>query len=172
MATQQQDLYDVLGVARTASPEDIKKAFRRLAMQYHPDRNKEPGAEEKFKEVNQAYEVLSDPENRPASARSGHAGVTGGAGAGFEGFNSGGFGDIFDASFGGAATRQRRGPQRGADLRTSITLDFEEAIFGAEREIEVARNEMCAICNGIGAEPGSKPERCPSCNRSEERRVG
>src|ERR687883_375555 len=138
MATQQQDFYEVLGIDRSATPEDIKKAFRRLAMQYHPDRNKESGAEQKFKEINQAYEVLSDPDKRAAYDRFGHAGVNGGfTGTGFEGFNFGGFGDIFDAFFGGAATRARRGPQRGADLRTSITLDFEEAIFGAEREIEI-----------------------------------
>ena len=173
MTTQQSDFYAVLGVDRNASQEDIKKAFRRLAMQYHPDRNNEPGAEAKFKEINQAYEVLSDPEKRAAYDRFGHAGVSGGfGGTGFEGFNFGGFGDIFDAFFGGATTRQRRGPQRGADLRTSITLDFEEAVFGTEREIEVTRNEICTECSGSGAEPGSKPERCPSCNGSGEvRRV-
>jgi molecular chaperone DnaJ len=172
MTTQQGDYYETLGLDRNASPEDIKKAFRRLAMQYHPDRNKEPGAEQKFKEINQAYEVLSDPEKRAAYDRFGHAGVGGMGGTGFEGFNFGGFGDIFDAFFGGTATRQRRGPQRGADLRTSITLDFEEAVFGAEREIEITRNETCGECSGTGAEPGSKPERCPSCNGSGEvRRV-
>ena len=173
MTTQQGDYYAVLGLDRNASPEEIKKAFRRLAMQYHPDRNREPEAEARFKEINQAYEVLSDPEKRAAYDRFGHAGVNGGlGGAGFEGFNFGGFGDIFDAFFGGATTRRQRGPQRGADLRTSITLDFEEAIFGAEREIEVTRNEICETCTGAGAEPGSKPERCPSCNGSGEvRRV-
>lgn len=169
MTTQQGDFYQVLGLDRGASPEDIKKAFRRLAMQYHPDRNKEPEAETRFKEINQAYEVLSDPDKRAAYDRFGHAGISGGVGgAGFEGFNFGGFGDIFDAFFGGAATRQRRGPQRGADLRTSITLDFEEAIFGAEREIDVTRNEICTACDGIGAEAGSKPERCPSCGGTGE----
>src|SRR5262245_59950177 len=172
MTTQQEDYYAVLGLDRSASPEDIKRGFRRLAMQYHPDRNQEAGAEARFKEINQAYEVLSDPEKRAAYDRFGHAGINGMGGAGFEGFNFGGFGDIFDAFFGGAATRQRRGPQRGADLRTSITLDFEEAIFGAEREIEVTRNETCDLCAGTGSEPGSKPERCPSCNGAGEvRRV-
>jgi len=169
MTTQQRDYYDVLGLDRNASQEDIKRAFRRLAMQYHPDRNGEPGAEARFKEINQAYEVLSDPEKRAAYDRFGHAGVGGAfGGTGFEGFNFGGFGDIFDAFFGGAATRQRRGPQRGADLRTTITLDFEEAIFGAEREIEVTRNEVCTACSGLGAEAGSKPERCPSCGGTGE----
>jgi molecular chaperone DnaJ len=169
MTTQQGDYYAVLGLDRNASQEDVKKAFRRLAMQYHPDRNKEPGAEDRFKEINQAYEVLSDPDKRAAYDRFGHAGVGGAfGGTGFEGFNFGGFGDIFDAFFGGATTRPRRGPQRGADLRTSITLDFEEAIFGAEREIEIARNEVCTVCDGTGAEAGSKPERCPSCNGAGE----
>lgn len=172
MTTQQSDLYAVLGLDRTASAEDIKKAFRRLAMQYHPDRNNEAGAEAKFKEINQAYEILSDPEKRAAYDRFGHAGINGSGGAGFEGFNFGGFGDIFDAFFGGAGTRQRRGPQRGADLRSSITLDFNEAIFGTEREIEITRNETCSACNGMGAAADSKPERCPSCNGSGEvRRV-
>ncbi len=173
MATQQRDYYEVLGVSRTASQEEIKKAFRRLAMQYHPDRNKEPGAEERFKEINQAYEVLSDPEKRAAYDRFGHAGVGNGMGAtGFEGFNFGGFGDIFDAFFGGTMTRTRRGPVRGADLRVNLTLSFEEAVFGAEKQVEVTRNETCTICGGTGAEPGSRPERCPTCNgMGEIRRV-
>jgi molecular chaperone DnaJ len=169
MATQQRDLYDVLGVDRTASAEDIKKAFRRLAMQYHPDRNKEPGAEERFKEINQAYEVLSDTDKRAAYDRFGHAGVGTSAGhAGFEGFNFGGFGEIFDAFFGGTATRTRRGPARGADLRVNLSLSFEEAVFGAEKTIEITRNETCNVCTGLGAEPGSKPERCPTCNGTGE----
>lgn len=172
MTTQQSDYYAVLGLDRSASPEDIKKAFRRLAMQYHPDRNKEPGADARFKEINQAYEVLSDPEKRAAYDRFGHAGLGGANGAGFEGFNFGGFGDIFDAFFGGTTTRGRRGPQRGADLRKTITLEFTEAIFGAEREIEITRNELCETCSGSGVEPGTQPERCPNCNGSGEiRRV-
>src|SRR5258708_941556 len=172
MATQQQDYYEVLGITRTATPEEIKKAFRRLAMQYHPDRNKEPEAETRFKEINEAFEVLSDPEKRSAYDRFGHAGLNQQGGPGFEGFgNFGGFGDIFDAFFGGGA-RQRRGPSRGADLRYNLTLAFEEAIFGVTKEIEVSRTEQCAFCGGLGAEPGSKPERCPSCNGSGEiRRV-
>ncbi|HZU75151.1 MAG TPA: molecular chaperone DnaJ [Dehalococcoidia bacterium] len=169
MATQQKDFYEVLGVSRSASPEEIKKAFRKLAMQYHPDRNREPGAEERFKEINQAFEVLSDPDKRAAYDRFGHAGVGQGANGGFEGFsNFSGFGDIFDAFFGAAGMRTRRGPARGADLRHNLTLSFEEAVFGAEKEIEVARTEQCAVCGGTGAEPGSKPERCPTCNGSGE----
>jgi len=173
MATQQRDYYEVLGVSRTASQEEIKKAFRRLAMQYHPDRNKEPGAEERFKEINKAYEVLSDPEKRAAYDRFGHAGVGNGMGAtGFEGFNFGGFGDIFDAFFGGTMTRTRRGPGRGAALRVNLTLGFEAAGFGTGKQVEVTRNETCAICGGTGAEPGSRPERCPTCNgMGEIRRV-
>ncbi|HEY8820189.1 MAG TPA: molecular chaperone DnaJ [Dehalococcoidia bacterium] len=172
MATQQKDLYEVLGVPRTATAEEIKKAFRKLAMQYHPDRNSDSSAEERFKEINTAFEVLSDPEKRAAYDRFGHAGIGQQGPSGFEGFsNFGGFGDIFDAFFGGA-TRQRRGPARGPDLRFNLTLKFEEAVFGAEKEIEVSRTEQCAMCGGSGAEPGSKPERCPSCNGTGEiRRV-
>jgi molecular chaperone DnaJ len=172
MATQQRDFYEVLGVPRNASQEEIKKAFRRLAMQYHPDRNKEPGAEARFKEINEAFEVLSDPEKRAAYDRFGHAGAAGtGAGRGFEGFsNFAGFGDIFDAFFG--SMRRSTGPQRGADLRYNLTLTFEEAVFGTEKEIEVTRSEQCSFCGGSGAEPGSRPERCPSCGGSGEiRRV-
>lgn len=172
MATQQTDYYEILGVSRTASAEEIKRAFRRLAMQYHPDRNRDHGAEAKFKEVNEAYEVLSDPDKRAAYDRFGHAGVNGMGERPFEGFgNFGGFGDIFDAFFGGAA-RTRRGAQRGRDLHDTITISFEEAAFGVEKEIEVTRLENCTICGGRGSEPGSQPERCPSCNGAGEvRRV-
>ena len=173
MATQQADYYETLGVARTASADDIKRAFRRLAMQYHPDRNKQPGAEVRFKAINEAYEVLSDPEKRAAYDRFGHAGVNGMGERPFEGFgNFGGFGDIFDAFFGGTGTRTRRSAQRGRDLHEEVTITFEQAAFGTETEIEVARLENCAICGGRGSEPGSQPERCPSCNGAGEvRRV-
>lgn len=174
MATQQRDYYEVLGVERSASPEEIKKAFRRLAFQFHPDRNKEAEAEAQFKEVNQAYEVLSDPEKRAQYDRFGHAGVSGAGQPGFDGFNFGGFGDIFDAFFGGAAGQRGRrgGPARGADLRVNVTLEFEEAVFGVEKQLEVTRNETCAICSGLGSEPGSQPQRCPTCNGTGEiRRV-
>ena len=173
MATQQTDYYETLGVARTATAEDIKRAFRRLAMQYHPDRNKDAGAEAKFKEVNEAYEILSDPDKRAAYDRFGHAGVRGAGEQPFEGFTGfGGFGDIFDAFFGGATTRGRRSAQRGRDMQDSATISFEEAVFGTAREIEVTRLENCAICGGQGSEPGSQPERCPACNGAGEvRRV-
>jgi molecular chaperone DnaJ len=171
MAATRQDYYDVLGVPRGATPEEIKKAFRKLAMEYHPDRNKAKGAEERFKAVNEAYEVLSDPERREMYDRFGHAGAQAGAGRGFEGFGFGGFGDIFDAFFGGTQSR-RRGPQRGADLRQQITLTFEEAAFGTEKEIEVTSMEVCATCKGSRAEPGTEPERCSNCNGTGEiRRV-
>jgi len=176
MATnQKQDYYDVLGVSRNASTDDLKKAFRRLAMQYHPDRNKEPGAEARFKEVNEAYEVLSDPERRAMYDRFGHAAAQGGPegfARGFDGFGFGGLGDIFDAFFGGAGARTQRGPARGADVRRSISISFEEAVFGVEREIEVQTAELCSVCNGLRSEPGTEPERCPQCNGSGEvRRV-
>jgi len=160
------DYYEVLGVPRNASTEEIKKAFRRLAMQYHPDRNREASAEAKFKEIGEAYEVLSDPEKRVAYDRFGHAGLQGfDFGRPFEGFDFGGFGDIFDAFFGGAssATRSRQA-QRGADRRIDIEIDFEEAAYGCEREIEVERVEHCGRCGGSGNEPGAQPARCSSCD--------
>jgi molecular chaperone DnaJ len=167
------DYYEVLGVSRNASVEEIKKAFRKLAMRYHPDRNKEDGAEARFKEIGEAYEVLSDSEKRAAYDRFGHAGLQGiDFGQPFEGFDFGGFGDIFDAFFGGSATRRAREAQRGADRRVDIEIDFEEAAFGCEKEIEVVRNERCPRCGGHRAEPGSQLSRCPSCEGSGQvRRV-
>ena len=165
------DYYEVLGVQRGAGQAEIKRAFRRLAMQYHPDRNRDEGAEERFKEINEAYEVLSDPERRAAYDRFGHAGAEGAFARTFEGVVFGGFGDIFDAFFGASATR-RRTPERGADLRVSLTISFEEAVFGCEKEIEVERSELCSACQGLRAEPGTDVERCPSCGGSGEvRRV-
>jgi molecular chaperone DnaJ len=172
MATdQKQDYYDLLGVPRSAAADELKKAYRRLAMQFHPDRNKEASAEARFKEVAEAYEVLSDPEKRAVYDRFGHAGMNGGADGfarGFEGFGFGGLGDIFDAFFGGAQTRTQRGPARGADVRRSITIAFEEAVFGVDKEIEVQTAELCSVCNGLRAEPGTQPERCTQCNGSGE----
>ena len=172
MATEQkQDYYDVLGVARGAGAEELKKAFRRLAMQFHPDRNQEAGAEARFKEVNEAYEVLSDPEKRALYDRFGHAATQGGADGfarGFEGFGFGGLGDIFDAFFGGAQSRTQRGPARGADARRSITLTFSEAVFGADKEFDIQSAELCSVCNGLRAEPGTEPERCTQCGGSGE----
>jgi molecular chaperone DnaJ len=167
------DYYEVLGVPRNASTEEVKRAFRRLAMRYHPDRNNEDGAEAKFKEIGEAYEVLSDPEKRAAYDRYGHAGLQGfDFGRPFEGFDFGGFGDIFDAFFGGTSTRRASQAQRGADRRVDIEIDFQEAAFGCEKEVEVTRNERCPRCGGNRSEPGSQLARCPSCDGSGEvRRV-
>lgn len=166
------DYYEVLGVARTASQDEIKKAFRKLARQYHPDVNREDGAESKFKEINEAYEVLSDEEKRAVYDRFGHN-VPGGMGGGSYGDPFGGadpFSTIFDAFFGGAAAGQRtqRGPQRGADLRYNLRLSFKEAVFGVEKEIEFRRLETCGSCKGSGAEAGTEPTRCPKCQGSGE----
>jgi len=173
MATTKRDYYEVLGVGRNASSEEIKRAFRRLAMKYHPDRNKEDGAEAKFKELGEAYEVLADPEKRTAYDRYGLSGLKGFEfGRPFEGFDFGGFGDIFEAFFGGSMGSRRRQPQRGADRRVDIEIDFEEAVFGCEREVEVNRIELCNRCGGRGAEPGSQLTRCSTCEGSGEvRRV-
>jgi molecular chaperone DnaJ len=170
MATTKQDYYETLGVPRNATPEEVKKAFRKLAMKYHPDRNKSEDAHDRFKEINEAYEVLADAERRGMYDRFGHAGAESPYGArGFDGFNFGGFGDIFDAFFGGTTTR-RRAPRRGADLRRSITLTFEEAAFGVEKTVQVASLELCSHCNGLRAEPGSEPEKCNNCGGTGELR--
>jgi len=158
------DYYEVLGIDRDAGNEEIKRAFRKLAFKYHPDRNHEDGAAEKFKEVSEAYEVLSDPNKRAAYDRFGHTGAEGFFGRGFEGFDFGGFGDIFDAFFGGATTATRQAPQRGADLRFSTTISLEDTAFGSEKEITISRLEHCSLCHGIGSKPGSQPTRCPECN--------
>ena len=158
------DYYEVLGVSRNATDEEIKKAFRKLAFKHHPDHNHEDGAVDKFKEVNEAYEVLSDPDKRDAYNRYGHGGTDAFFGRGFEGFDFGGFGDIFDAFFGGTATTTRQTPQRGADLHYRLTITFEEAAFGCEKEVNILRTENCSLCQGIGCKPGSQPSRCPNCN--------
>jgi molecular chaperone DnaJ len=173
MATTERDLYEVLGVERGASDEEIKRAFRKLAQQWHPDVNTEPEAQERFKQINEAYQVLSDPQRRQRYDTFGRAGVDGGAGAGFEGF-PGGFSDIFDAFFGGAtATGARRGrPQPGADLRYDLRISFEEAIKGTEKEIEFRVLMPCLTCGGNGAEPGTQSVTCPRCEgRGEIRTV-
>ena len=164
------DYYEVLGVGRSASQDEIKKAYRGLARQYHPDVNKSPDAEAKFKEINEAYEVLSDQEKRATYNRFGHSGVQGRWGDfGDFGFGFGGFGDIFGDLFGfGTRTRTRRAPRRGADLRYDLTISFEEAVFGCERELEIPRYETCPRCRGSGAEPGTSPIRCPQCNGTGE----
>jgi molecular chaperone DnaJ len=162
------DYYEVLGVGRSASAEDLKRAFRRLAMQYHPDRNpNNPEAAERFKECSEAYEVLSDPEKRRSYDMFGHAGVgqtAQGHSGGFEGF---GFGDIFDTFFGGGfGARGGRRSSRGDDLRYDLTVTFEEAFTGGEKEIDAARLVTCDLCAGSGAQPGTGSETCGSCGGS------
>jgi molecular chaperone DnaJ len=175
MATTERDLYQVLGVERGASDAEIKRAFRKLAQQWHPDVNKEADAPDRFKEINDAYQVLSDPERRQRYDMFGRAGVDGpgGAGAGFEGF--GGFSDIFDAFFGGAAgggSARRGRPQPGSDLRYDLRITFEEAVNGTEKEIEFRVLGKCDTCGGNGAKPGTEPITCPQCNgRGEVRGV-
>lgn len=159
------DYYELLGVDRGASQDEIRRAFRRLARQFHPDVNKEPEAGTRFKEVNEAYEVLGNPEKRATYDRFGHSGPMGGFGTAGPGF---GIEDIFETFF-GSSTRSRSGrAARGADLRYDLELDFEEAIFGTTKEIEVPRTVPCARCGGDGAEPGSQPERCPTCGGAGE----
>jgi len=158
------DYYEVLGIPKNATDEEIKRAFRKLAFKYHPDHNRDDNAGERFKEVNEAYEALSDPDKRAAYDRFGHGDAEGFFGRGFEGFDFSGFGDIFDAFFSGAATTTRQAPQRGADLHYNTTITFEEAAFGCENEINILRTENCSLCQGTGCKPGSQPTRCPNCN--------
>jgi molecular chaperone DnaJ len=170
------DYYDTLGVARSADKEEIKRAYRRLARKFHPDVNKEADAEENFKEINRAYEVLSEPELRERYDRFGEAGVTnnGGGAAGYGDFGDmGGFAaDIFETFFngfggnvgGGGGNRRRNGPARGEDLRLDLKIDFRDAIFGAEKEIRIPHLESCGTCNGTGAKAGSQPKTCATCN--------
>jgi molecular chaperone DnaJ len=163
------DYYEVLGVPRNASAEEIKKAFRKLAFQYHPDRNRDGDAAEKFKEVNEAYEVLSDADKRAAYDRFGHRGAEGLFGRGFEGFGFGDYGDIFEDFFNffsGTSTTTRQAPRRGNDLRYRVSISFEEAALGCEKEISISRTEVCGTCHGTRAKPGSQPKRCPACNGS------
>ncbi|MBP7228021.1 MAG: molecular chaperone DnaJ [Longilinea sp.] len=171
----QRDYYEVLGVPRDASAEDIKNAFRRLARQYHPDVNREPDAEEKFKEINEAYGVLSDAEKRATYDRYGRAGL--GDMGGMPDFTTVDFADLFEeffgafGGFGGARGRQqprRNAPRRGADLAYRLSLTFEEAVFGTEKEIEFTREETCSACRGTGAEPGTSPTRCTNCGGTGE----
>ncbi|NEO71127.1 molecular chaperone DnaJ [Moorena sp. SIO3H5] len=168
------DYYDLLGVSRDADKDEIKRAYRRLARKYHPDVNKEPGAEERFKEINRAYEVLSEPETRARYDRFGEAGVSSAAGAAYSDFGDMGFADIFESFFSGFAGgmgqqtggRRRSGPVRGDDLRLDLKLAFKEAIFGGEKEIRIPHLETCQVCNGTGAKPGTRPRTCPTCNGS------
>jgi molecular chaperone DnaJ len=159
---ERKDYYAVLGVPQGASEEEIKRAYRKLAFKYHPDLNSDPTAAEHFKDINQAYEVLSDPEKRASYERWGQADA--GGGRGFEGFSFGGLGDLFDAFFGGTTTATHRVAQRGADIHARLTLAFEEAVLGTEQAVEVERVENCSQCYGAGSPPGSPPARCPACN--------
>ena len=178
MPEQKRDCYEVLGVSKGASDDEIKKAYRKLAKKYHPDMN--PGdkeAEAKFKEVNEAYSILSDSEKRARYDQFGHAGVdpnygAGGPGGGFGGFDMGDidlgniFGSFFGGGFGGfggSTSSRRNGPQKGESLRASLTISFEEAAFGCEKEINLNRTEECEACHGSGAEPGTTAETCPDC---------
>ncbi|MGI0481848.1 molecular chaperone DnaJ [Geminocystis sp. CENA526] len=166
------DYYEILGVSRSATKDEIKSAYRKMARKYHPDVNKDPGAEERFKEINRAYEVLSEPETKARYDRFGEAGVGGASsgGVGFDPNDMGGFADIFETFFGGGfggggagtATR-RRGPTRGDDLRLDLRLKFREAIFGGEKEIKIPHLETCQTCNGSGAKAGSSPKTCGTC---------
>ncbi|MDA8201841.1 MAG: molecular chaperone DnaJ [Chloroflexi bacterium] len=164
MATSR-DYYDVLGVPRGAPDDEIKRAFRKLAQQWHPDVNKDPSAPERFKEINEAYQVLSDPQQRRAYDMFGRAGVGNGGPEGYGPF--GGFGDLFDAFFGagaGGAQARRARPPAGSDLRYDLRISFEESIRGTEKEIEFSALDRCPTCSGTGAEPGSTSTRCPQCN--------
>lgn len=164
------DYYETLGVGRNASDDEIKAAFRKLARQYHPDVSKEEHAEEKFKEVNEAYGVLSDAEKRARYDRYGKEGL-GGTG-GFQRDYTVDFSDMFEEIFGGfgfsSGRRSRKSPRRGRDLQMPVTLTFEEAVFGAEKEIEFSRDESCSHCQGNGAEPGTTPQKCATCNGQGE----
>jgi molecular chaperone DnaJ len=166
------DYYEVLGVQRNASKDDIKKAFRKLAREYHPDVSKHDEAEAKFKEINEAYEVLSDDDKRARYDRFGPAGVQGNGFGGTGGVGFGGFEEIFEEFFnnlGGARTAgRRRGPRPGADRRVNATVTFEESVFGVEKQIEFDRLEACETCHGSGAEPGTSPTRCPDCKGTGE----
>ncbi|WP_251861861.1 molecular chaperone DnaJ [Clostridium sp. Marseille-Q2269] len=175
------DYYALLGVDKGSSPEDIKKAFRKLAIKYHPDKNKgNKEAEEKFKEINEAYQVLSDPQKKAQYDQFGTTDFNGAGGfdsSGFGGFDfsdMGGFGDIFDSFFGGGFSsggRRKNAPQRGADIETAINLTFEEAVFGVEKEISVNKNEKCDTCSGTGAKPGTSPKTCDKCGGSGRIRI-
>jgi molecular chaperone DnaJ len=173
------DYYEVLGVPRDASESDLKTAFRNLARKYHPDVSDAPDAEEKFKEANEAYGVLSDADKRAAYDRFGHQGVRGPSGGpGFETVDFSDFADIFGdmfgfGGFGGRSrTASRTAPRRGADLQYQVTIPFKEAVFGADKEIEVSKDERCDTCSGDGAKPGTSPKTCPECQgRGEVRQT-
>ena len=163
------EYYDRLGVSKDASQDEIKRAYRKMSKKYHPDINKEPGAEEKYKEVQEAYETLSDDQRRAAYDQYGPDGANGfGGKGGFGGFDGGagfgGFEDIFSSFFGGGATRNPNAPRQGDDLQYRVNLSFEEAIFGAEKEVHYNREATCKTCSGSGAKPGTSPVTCGRCH--------
>ena len=163
------EFYDRLGVSKDASQDEIKRAYRKMSKKYHPDINKEPGAEEKYKEVQEAYETLSDDQKRAAYDQYGPDGANGfGGQGGFGGFDGGagfgGFEDIFSSFFGGGATRNPNAPRQGDDLQYRVNLSFEEAIFGAEKEVHYNREATCKTCSGSGAKPGTSPVTCGRCH--------
>ena len=163
------DYYEVLGVSKSASKDEIKKAYRKLSKQYHPDINKEADAADKFKEIAEAYEVLSDDQKKAHYDQFGHTDPNQGFGGGGDfGGGFGGFEDIFNTFFGGGGGGSRRrdpnAPRQGADLQYTMTVSFEEAAFGKETDIEIPREETCTTCSGSGAKPGTKPETCKHCN--------
>ena len=163
------EYYDRLGVSKDASQDEIKRAYRKMSKKYHPDINKEPGAEEKYKEVQEAYETLSDDQKRAAYDQYGPDGANGfGGQGGFGGFDGGagfgGFEDIFSSFFGGSATRNPNAPRQGDDLQYRVNLSFEEAIFGAEKEVHYNREATCKTCSGSGAKPGTSPVTCGRCH--------
>ncbi len=175
MPTEKRDYYEVLSVSRTATEDEVKRSYRKLAVKYHPDKNPDdPHAEEKFKELGEAYDVLMDADKRAAYDRFGHAAFSQGIGRGggfhdpFDIFREvfgggGGGGGIFETFFGGGATTDREGRQRGSDLRYDMQITLEEAAFGVDKEIEVRKLDTCAKCAGKGAEPGSRTINCPNC---------
>ena len=163
------EYYDRLGVSKDASQDEIKRAYRKMSKKYHPDINKEPGAEEKYKEVQEAYETLSDDQKRATYDQYGPDGANGfGGQGGFGGFDGGagfgGFEDIFSSFFGGGATRNPNAPRHGDDLQYRVNLSFEEAIFGAEKEVHYNREATCKTCSGSGAKPGTSPVTCGRCH--------
>lgn len=160
---EKKDYYEILGVKRDAGEEEIRKCYRKLAFKYHPDYNHDGGADGKFKEINEAYEVLCDPDKRAAYDQFGNANPEEMFGPGFQGFGFGGLGSIFDAFFSGAQTATAQAPVRGADLETRLNISFEEAAFGCEKEININRVDVCSVCSGTGAKPGSEVKKCATC---------
>jgi molecular chaperone DnaJ len=165
------DYYEVLGVSRSASAEEIKKAYRKLARQYHPDVNKSPDAEAKFKEVKEAYDVLSDEQKRARYDQYGHEDPMAGFGGGGGFTDMGGLGDIFDMFFGGGSRRDPNAPKRGNDLQYTMTIEFKDAVFGTETDITIPRTETCDTCHGSGAKPGTRPDICHVCRGTGQQEV-